>query len=56
MDKKIEIKTELNWGGRTAGNLALPAGGIRRPHPRPDIWRTRVREPLVVIRQPPQVG
>ena len=38
-------------GRTTAANLGLPAGGIRRPHPRPDIGGTRVREPLVVIRQ-----
>src|SRR3989338_3173026 len=24
---KLQIKPELGWGGRTAGNLALPAGG-----------------------------
>jgi len=33
MDRKI--KTRL--GGHTASNLAFPAGGIRRPHPRLDI-------------------
>ena len=38
--------------GHTACNLGLPAGGIRRPHPRPDIGWTRVREPLVVTRHP----
>ena len=50
MSKKIEIKTEkLGRGGMTSDNFALPAGGIRRPHPRPDIGGTRVRECVVVI-------
>jgi len=39
-------------GRRTAPNFALTAGGIRRPHPRPDIWGARVRECVVVIRHP----
>ena len=34
MDKMLEIKIRNRVGGRTSYNLALPAGGIRRPHPR----------------------
>ena len=30
----IEINTEMEQGGRPSYNLGLPAGGIRRPHPR----------------------
>ena len=37
MDIKIDIKSEPGWGDRTTHNLALPARGIRRPHPRLDI-------------------
>ena len=36
---KLQMKTEkLGWGGWTSHNLAFPAGGIRRPHPRLIIW------------------
>ena len=31
MDEILQINTEMEQGGRTADNLALPAGGIRRP-------------------------
>ena len=31
---KLQIKPEPGWGGHTTYNLAFPAGGIRRPHPR----------------------
>ena len=34
----IEIKHRTRLGGRTSANLAFPAGGIRRPHPRLIIW------------------
>ena len=35
---KILIMIQETAGRHTADNLALPAGGIRRPHPRLIIW------------------
>ena len=48
--KKPDDDSRNGGAGTSSYNLGLPAGGIRRPHPRPDIGWTRVREPLVVIR------
>ena len=51
-DRSKQVRVGHPWPTRrpvTAVNLGLPAGGIRRPHPRPDIGGARVREPLVVI-------
>jgi len=49
--QKVEnYRANQKTGRRPSYNLALPAGGIRRPHPRPDIGGTRVRQCLVVRR------
>ena len=49
--RKLESNSEN--GAVASDNFALPAGGIRRPHPRPDIWGARVRECVVVTRHGP---